>query len=123
VPSANCAATARSVSTFRPDNPGLSEHRGVHRQQLGRFRQPAAEARAQALEDAAGGGDGQLLAGDLEHQRAEDVHRWQVGQPCPRVEIGVGRDDAGKDGIGPAEVRQSRHRAGHGDRTPGGAAQ
>ena len=66
----------------------------------------AAEQLLDAVYGRAGRRDGQLLAGDLEQQRAEQIH---AGQPGSERLLGVEGwplvDEPGQHGIGVAEMR------------------
>ena len=65
----------------------------------------AAEQGLDAGHGPAGGRDGQLLAGDLEQQGTEQVHRRQLGQPCLGVEVWPVVDEPRQHGVGVAQVR------------------
>ena len=88
-----------------PREPGRAELVGLDAQQLGGCRKPPAEHGLDARQGPPGGRDGQLLPGDLEQQRAEQVHRGQLGYPRPGIEIRPVVDEPGQHRVRPAQVR------------------
>jgi hypothetical protein len=87
-----------------PGQAGLAEPAGIDGQQFGRRREMPVEQRLDAGHGAAGGRDGQLLTGDLEQQGAVQVHRRQLGQPRPWVEVRPCVDEPSQHRIGVAQV-------------------
>src|SRR5581483_2683118 len=63
----------------------------------------APESLLQVPDDRAGRGDRQLLARDLEDERAEGVERRQLVEPGPRTEIRPGVDQLREDRVRLAE--------------------
>ena len=70
-----------------PRQPGLAQLARVYGQQFGGCGKMPAEQVQDAGQRSAGRRDGQLLAGDLEQQGTEQVHRWQLGHPRPGIEV------------------------------------
>ena len=64
----------------------------------------AVEQRLDAGKGPAGRCDGQLLAGDLEQQGTVQIHRRQLGHPCPGIEGRPVVDEPRQHGVGVAEV-------------------
>jgi hypothetical protein len=64
----------------------------------------AAEQGLDAGHGVAGRRHGQLLAGDLEQQGAEQVHRRQLGDPRPGIEVRPLVDEPGQYRIGAVQV-------------------
>ena len=87
-----------------PGQAGLAELAGIDGQQFGGRGEMPVEQRLDAGHGAAGGRDGQLLAGDLEQQGAVQVHRRQLGQPRPGVEVRPFVDEPSQYRIGVAQV-------------------
>ena len=63
-----------------------------------------AEQGLDAGQDPAGCRDGQLLADDLEQQGAVQIHRRQLGQPRPGIEVRPVIDQPRQHGVGAAQV-------------------
>ena len=70
-----------------PRQPGRAQLAGVYGQQFGGCGEMPAEQGQDAGQGSAGRRDGQLLAGDLEQQGTEQVHRRQLGHPRPGIEV------------------------------------
>ena len=64
----------------------------------------AAEKGLDAGQGPAGRRDGQLLAGDLEQQGTVQIHRRELGDPRPGVEVRPVVDEPGQHGVGVAQV-------------------
>ena len=64
----------------------------------------AVEQGLDAGHGSAGRGDGQLLAGDLEQQGAEEIHGRQLGHPRPGIEVRPVVDEPRQHGVGVAQV-------------------
>ena len=89
---------------FRQDRPAWRSLPGVDGQRFGGGGEMPAEQGLDAGQGAAGRRDGQLLAGDLEQQRAVQVHRRQLGQPRPGVEVRPVVDEPHQHGVSMAQV-------------------
>jgi hypothetical protein len=98
-----------------PGQPGLAELGRLYAKQLDGGREMAAEQGLDAGHGPAGRRHGQLLAGDLEQQGAEQVHRRQLGYPRPGIEVRPLVDEPGQYRIGAVQV-------GAGGAQPRGAA-
>src|SRR6476659_116821 len=59
----------------------------------------SAEERLDPRDRAAGRCNRELLTRDLEQRGAEDVHRWEIVQPGPRIERRIAVDDPGQNRI------------------------
>ena len=94
-----------------PGEAGLAERGRVDPQQFGGCGEPPVEQGLDAGQGPAGRGDGQLLAGDLEQQRAVQVHRRQLGQPRARSKSG--RSSMSRASTGSASRRWERACASH----------
>ena len=64
----------------------------------------AAEQGLHAGQDLAGRRHRQLLADDLEQQGAVQIHRRQLGQPRPGIEVRPVVDEPGQHGVGVVKV-------------------
>jgi hypothetical protein len=88
-----------------PGQTGLAELAGIYGQQFGGCGEVAAEQGLDAGQGPAGRRDGQLLPGDLEQQGTEQVHRRQLGQPRPGIEVRPLVDKPGQHRVSVAQVR------------------
>ena len=88
-----------------PGKPGRAELIGCHAQQLSGGGQVTAEQVLDARDGPPGRGHRQLLARDLEQQGTEQIHRRQLGDPGPGIEIRPLVDQPRQHWIGGAQVR------------------
>jgi hypothetical protein len=92
-----------------------AQHLRVGGEQLGRRRQLPSEPLLQMRDDRAGRADGELLARDLEDERAEGIERRKLVEPGPWAEIRARVDQPREHRV---RVPKELARLGIGDRGP-----
>ena len=102
-PSTNRSASARNVCTLASREAAVAQHLRVGREQLGRRRQVPSEPLLEMRDDRPGRADGQLLARDLEDERAEGVEWRKLVQPGARTEVRPRVDQPREHRIGVAQ--------------------
>ena len=98
----------------------VAQHLRIGREQLGRRRHVPSESLLEVSDDRPRRGDRQLLAGDLEDERAEGVERRKLVQPGAGTEVGPLVDQPREHRVGAPQELARRTIDRHGSHAGGG---